>query len=76
MHDPFQVWIQEGIVLEFSDFGYKQDPGCRAQKFPLPGGPKVIGVAEIEMGRKQNFLRKRGEMSIFLVFFKTLTTVD
>lgn len=59
MHDPFQVWAQEGNVLGFSDLGREQDP--------VPVGPKAEGVAEIEMGRKQNFLRKRGEMSICLL---------
>lgn len=59
MHDPFQVWAQEGNVLGFSDLGYEQAA--------VPGESKVKGVAEIEMGRKQNFLRKRGNvnMSVF-----------
>lgn len=57
----FPVWTQEGNVLGFSYLGCEQDSGCRAQGLP---SSKVKGGAELEMGRKQNFLGKRGEMSI------------
>lgn len=67
---------RKGLFWNSLTLAVRRTLGAGPKSSPLPGGPKVKGVADIEMGRKQNFLRKRREMSIFYFLQDTYCCVS